>query len=35
MPTLVLFILVSYIDKVNKLCFKRKMGIKPNIGKLE
>ena len=33
MPTLALSTLASYIDKVNKLYFKRKTGIKPNIGK--
>ena len=31
-PTLVLFILESCIDKVDKLCFKCEMGVKPGIG---
>jgi len=35
MPTLVLFTLASYTDKVDKLRFKRKTGIKPNISRLE
>ena len=35
MPTLALFILVSYTDKVDKLYFKYKIGIKPSIGRLE
>jgi hypothetical protein len=33
-PTLVLFILASYIDKVDKLCFKCKIDIKPSVGKV-
>ena len=31
MPTLVLSILASYTDKVDKFYFKRKTGIKPSI----
>ena len=34
-PTLVLSILASYIDKVDKLYFKRKTGIRPSIGRPE
>jgi len=34
-PTLALSILASYIDKVDKLYFKRKTGIKPSIYRLE
>jgi hypothetical protein len=32
--TLALFILASYIDEVDKLYFKRKMGVKLSIGKV-
>ena len=32
MPTLALSILVSCMDKVNKLYFKYKTGVKPSIG---
>ena len=35
MPTLALSILVSCIDKVDKLRFKRKIGVKPSIGRPE
>jgi len=31
MPTLALSTLVSYIDKVDKLRFKRETGIKPSV----
>ena len=33
-PTLALSTLISCMDKVDKLYFKRKTGIKPNIGKV-
>jgi hypothetical protein len=33
-PTLVLFTLVSCIDKIDKLYFKCEIGIKPNIGEV-
>ena len=32
MPTLALSTLASCMDEVNKLCFKRKTGVKPSIG---
>ena len=35
MPTLVLSTLASYTDKVDKLRFKREIGVKPSIGRLE
>jgi len=33
--TLELSILVSYIDKVDRLCFKRETGVIPSIGRQE
>ena len=33
--TLASFILASYIDKVDKLYFKRKTGVKPGVGRQE
>jgi len=35
MPTLALSTLASYIDKVDKLRFKYKTGVKPSIGRPE
>ena len=35
MPTLILFILISCTDKVDKLYFKREIGVKSSVGGLE
>ena len=35
MPILALFTLVSYIYKVDKFYFKREIGVKSSIGRLE
>ena len=34
-PILILFILLNYIYKIDKLCFKYKIGVKLNISRLE